>query len=55
VHEPLEAGMLLMIEVGYSDHPHHSFHIEDLIEVTQTGAQYLTDASEHEQIWELGI
>jgi Xaa-Pro aminopeptidase len=55
VDDPLEAGMLMMIEVGYSDRPHDSFHVEDLIEVTQTGAQYRTDASEHERIWELGL
>jgi Xaa-Pro aminopeptidase len=54
VDEPLEAGMLLMIEVGYSDFPRDSFHVEDLVEVTATGAAYLTDASEHASIWELG-
>ncbi len=55
VNEPLEAGMMMMIEVGYSDPPDDSFHVEDLVEVTATGAEYRTDASAHERIWELGL
>jgi Xaa-Pro dipeptidase len=47
-------GMTLMIEVGYSDYPHDSFHVEDLIHVDEKGAKYLTDAAAHEHIWELG-
>ncbi len=54
VEEPVVAGMTLMIEVGYSDYPHDSFHVEDLIYVGENGAEYLSDASAHEHIWELG-
>ncbi|MBJ7601799.1 MAG: aminopeptidase P family protein [Candidatus Dormibacteraeota bacterium] len=54
VEEPILAGMTMMIEIGYSDYPNDSFHIEDLIHVTPGGAQYLTDASAHQEIWELG-
>jgi Xaa-Pro aminopeptidase len=55
VKEPLEAGMMMMIEVGYSDPPEDSFHVEDLVEVTETGAEYRTDAGAHERIWEIGL
>ena len=55
VNTPLEAGMMMMIEVGYSDPPEDSYHVEDLVEVTATGAVYRTDASAHESIWELGL
>jgi Xaa-Pro aminopeptidase len=55
VVEPLQAGMLMMIEVGYSDYPNDSFHVEDLVEVTVSGARYLTDATEHQHVWELGL
>jgi hypothetical protein len=48
--------MTLMIEVGYNDdYPKESFHVEDLILVEPGGARYLTDATRHERIWELGV
>lgn len=55
VTEPILEGMTMMIEVGYSDYPNESFHVEDLILVKANGAEYLTDASRHDQIWELGL
>lgn len=54
VHEPLEAGMMYMIEVGYNVLGEESFHVEDLVEVTETGSRYVTDAKAHEQLWEIG-
>jgi len=54
VEEPVLPGMTMMIEVGYSDYPNDSFHVEDLIHVGPRGAEYLTDAAVHEKIWELG-
>jgi Xaa-Pro dipeptidase len=56
VTEPFKPGMTLMIEVGYNDdYPKESFHTEDLIVVEPGGARYLTDATRHERIWELGV
>jgi hypothetical protein len=46
---------MMMIEVGFSDPPEDSFHVEDLVEVTAGGAEYRTDAGAHERIWELGL
>jgi Xaa-Pro aminopeptidase len=54
VEEPLQTGMTMMIEVGYSDYPNDSFHVEDLIHVGVDRADYLTDATVHQKIWELG-
>ncbi len=53
--EPILAGMTMMIETGYSDYPNESFHVEDLILVREHGAEYVTDATRHEKIWELGV
>ena len=36
------------------DHPRDSIHVEDMVEITDTGAEYRTDFSRHETIWELG-
>ncbi len=56
VTESFKPGMTLMIEVGYNDdYPKESFHVEDLILVEPGGARYLTDATRHERIWELGV
>lgn len=55
VEQPLAAGMMMMVEVGYSDPPNDSFHVEDLVEVTERGAEYRTDAHAHEHLWELGL
>lgn len=55
VTDPILEGMTMMIETGYSDYPNESFHVEDLILVGAHGAEYLTDASRHDQIWELGL
>lgn len=54
VHEPILTGMVMMIEVGYKDFPNDSFHVEDLIVITETGAEYRSDYSKHETIWEIG-
>ncbi len=54
VETPIESGMVMMIETGYSDFPRDSVHVEDLILVSDSGASYLTDASRHETIWEIG-
>ncbi len=51
----IEEGMVMMIECGYSDFPRESFHVEDLIHIKANGAEYLTDASAHDKLWELGI
>ena len=55
VVESFQPNMTLMIEVGYNDYPGESFHVEDLVLVAPGGARYLTDATRHERIWELGI
>jgi Xaa-Pro aminopeptidase len=55
VHEPILPGMVMMIEVGYSDYPNDSFHVEDLIVITDTGAEYRSDYSKHERLWEIGV
>jgi len=55
VEEPILTGMTMMIEVGYSDFPNDSFHVEDLIYINEQGAEYVTDAHAHEHIWELGL
>jgi Xaa-Pro aminopeptidase len=54
VEEPIETGMIMMIEVGYTDYPHDSFHVEDLILIKEYGAEYLTDAYAHDPMWEVG-
>ena len=54
IDDPLQPGMVMMIETGYRDDPGDSFHVEDLIRVTETGAEYLLDVSPYEDIWELG-
>lgn len=54
VHEPILTGMVMMIEVGYKDYPNDSFHVEDLIVITGSGAEYRSDFSKHETIWEVG-
>jgi Xaa-Pro aminopeptidase len=46
--------MVMMIETGYNDFPRDSVHVEDLILITDAGAEYLTDAAGHAVIWELG-
>lgn len=54
IDEPILSGMAMMIEVGYSDYPNDSFHVEDLIVITDTGAEYRSDSSKHEPLWEIG-
>ena len=54
IDEPILPGMAMMIEVGYSDYPNDSFHVEDLIVITETGAEYRSDYSKHEPLWEIG-
>jgi Xaa-Pro aminopeptidase len=55
VDEPILPGMVMMIELGYQDYPNDSFHIEDLVVITDRGAEYRSDFSKHETLWELGI
>lgn len=47
--------MAMMNEIGFNDYPNDSFHIVDLILVTEKGADYLTDHTPHEKMWELGV
>ncbi len=54
IEDPILEGMTMMIETGYQDYPHDSFHVEDMILITNRGAQYLTDTSKHEKLWEVG-
>jgi Xaa-Pro aminopeptidase len=54
VEEPIGTGMVMMIEVGYTDYPNDSFHVEDLILIKENGAEYLTDAGAHDPLWEVG-
>ena len=55
VNEPVLPGMTMMIEIGFNDYPNDSYHVEDLILVTENGADYLTDPNAHRHIWELGV
>ena len=55
VDDPILPGMVMMIELGYHDHPRDSIHVEDMVEITDRGAEYRTDFSRHETIWELGV
>lgn len=54
VDDPILPGMVMMIELGYHDHPNDSIHLEDLVVITESGADYRSDFSKHEHIWELG-
>jgi Xaa-Pro aminopeptidase len=54
VDEPILPGMVMMIELGYHNYPDDSFHLEDLVVITEEGAEYRSDFSRHETIWELG-
>ena len=55
VKEPLEEGMMMMVEVGYTELGHDSFHVEDLVEITSTGAEYRTDNTSQARILEMGV
>lgn len=55
VDDPVLPGMTMMIEIGYNDYPHDSYHVEDLILISERGAEYLTDPEAHRHIWELGV
>jgi Xaa-Pro dipeptidase len=55
VDEPIQTGMVMMIEVGYTDYPHDSFHVEDMILITERDARYLSDDRAHETLWEIGV
>jgi Xaa-Pro aminopeptidase len=54
VDEPILPGMVMMIELGYNQYPADSFHIEDLIVVTEQGAEYRAELGRHAELWELG-
>lgn len=53
VDTPISAGMMMMIEVGYTDLGRDSFQVEDLIEIKAGGAEYVTDAAAHDSLWEI--
>lgn len=53
--DPILPGMTMMIETGYTDYPRDSIHVEDLILITEAGAEYLTDPHAHDKLWELGL
>lgn len=52
--EPILPGMVMMIELGYHDYPNDSIHIEDMVVITDTAAEYRSDFSKHQTLWELG-
>jgi len=54
VNEPIHMGMVMMIEVGYTDYPNDSLLVEDMIVITERDAQYISDHREHETLWEIG-
>lgn len=51
---PIRAGMTMSVEIGYTDPPNDSYAVEDLVLIDERGARYLTDASKHEKLWEIG-
>jgi Xaa-Pro dipeptidase len=55
VDEPILPGMVMMIEIGYQDFPNDSFHVEDMIVITDSRAEYRSDFSKHETLWEIGV
>lgn len=54
IDDPILPGMTMMIETGYRDDSGETYHVEDLILIGEHGAEYLTDASVQEDMWELG-
>jgi Xaa-Pro dipeptidase len=50
---PLEPGMLLAIEPGFRPRPDRRYHLEDLVMVTASGAQVLTDWESTEAMLQL--
>lgn len=55
IDDPIREGMTMMIETGYNDFPNDSYHVEDLIVITDNGARYVTDAAKHDTLWEIGV
>ena len=55
VDEPILPGMVMMIEVGHTDYPNDSMHVEDMILITDCGAEYQSDYQSHEKLWEIGV
>jgi Xaa-Pro aminopeptidase len=55
IDEPILPGMVMMIELGYHNFPNDSVHFEDLVVITDSGAEYRSDFSKHETLWEIGI
>lgn len=51
----LEPDMLLAIEPSFRPRPDQRYHIEDLVRVTATGAEILTDWRSTEQMIEIGV
>jgi Xaa-Pro aminopeptidase len=49
---PLEAGMLLAVEPSFKPRPDQRYHIEDLVQVTETGSRILTDWSSTDRMIE---
>jgi Xaa-Pro aminopeptidase len=54
VHEPILPGMVMMIEVGATSPAGEGFHVEDMILITERGAEYRSDYQSHEKLWEVG-
>jgi Xaa-Pro aminopeptidase len=52
--EPILPGMVMMIELGYHDYPSDGIHVEDMVVITDSGAEYRSDFSKHQTLWELG-
>ena len=51
----LEPDMLLAVEPSFRPRPDQRYHIEDLVRVTATGAEILTDWRSTEQMIEIGV
>lgn len=50
----LEPGMLLAVEPSYRPRPDQRYHVEDLVRITASGAEILTDWRSTEQMIEIG-
>jgi Xaa-Pro aminopeptidase len=55
VDEPILPGMVMMIEIGYTELPSDSFHVEDMILINERGAEYAPGVRQHDTLWEIGV
>lgn len=55
VDEPILPGMVMMIEIGITDYPNDSFHVEDMVLINEHGAEYASGIPQHDTLWEIGI